>query len=139
VEGKLERRQKSPHFMCGKPFWGVAGAVVSLYYAYWAYSHVRNGDFDWEHEWWAVLTCAVWALFMAGLFSEVRCRRERTFFGVVFVVFLLGFVLSAWTSAPESTVRQAREVASALWVLAAAASLTTTFAPKGSEGSRTQE
>jgi hypothetical protein len=111
--------------MCGKPSWGVVAAAVSAYLAYLSYSQVREGDFFWQHEWWTILTWAVWLVLIGGLLTETQCWRERMFFGLVLINFALGFIFAAWTSAPASVVRHAREAAVGLWTLAAIASLTT--------------
>jgi hypothetical protein len=111
--------------MCGARSWGVASAAVSVYLAYLSYSQVREGDFYWQHEWWTILTWAVWLVLTAGLLTETQCWRERMYFAIVLLNFALGLIFAVWTSAPASTVRHAREVAMALWILAAIASLTT--------------
>ena len=118
-------RKKSPHLMCGARSWGVAATAVSIYLAYLSYSQVREGDFYWQHEWWTILTWAVWLVLSAGLLTETQCWRERMFFCLVLLNFALGLIFAAWTSAPASTVRYAREAAMGLWILAAIASLTT--------------
>ena len=118
-------RVKSPHQMCGNALWGVAGAAVSAYFSYLSYSHISSEDYSLPHTWWTVLTYAVWIVLIVGLFTETGCWRERIFFGIVLITFLLGFGFSAWSVAPESAVRQFRVAATALWALAAAFSLTT--------------
>jgi hypothetical protein len=129
VEGPIAPRAKSLHLMCGTPFWGVASAVACAYFGYLAYSRLRDGDFAWQHEWWTVLTWAVWIVLLAGLLSETRCWRERAFFGLLFLNFLLGLVLAAWRTAPASTIREAREVSLGLWIFSVVASLTTVSRP----------
>ena len=111
--------------MCGARSWGVAATAVSIYLAYLSYSQVREGDFYWQHEWWTILTWAVWLVLTAGLLTETQCWRERMFFGAVLLNFALGLIFAVWASAPASTVRHAREAAVGLWMLAALASLTT--------------
>ena len=125
VSPAVGRRRKSPHLMCGSRFWGVAAAVGCFYFAYSSYSRLRDGDFSWVHDSWSLVTYAVWIIFVLALLSESRCWRERIFFGLVFASFTLGFVLSAWTSAPNSAVRDSRKIALVIWILAAIASLTT--------------
>ena len=125
--------------MCGTPFWGVAGAAGCAYLSYLSYSRLRDADFSWSHDWQSILTGAVWIVLITGLLSETRCWRERIFFGFVFVNFTLWFVISVWTTAPISAVRDLRTLSFALWALAAVASLATTFTPKSPEGSRTQQ
>ena len=118
-------RKKSPHLMCGARSWGVAATAVSIYLAYLSYSQVREGDFYWQHEWWTILTWAVWLVLTAGLLTETQCWREQMFFGVVLLNLALGLVFAVWASPPASAVRHAREAAVGLWILAAFASLTT--------------
>jgi len=132
VEGQIaspakRARGKSAHLMCGTLLWGVAGAAASSYFSYLSYSHLSTGDYSWTHNWWTVLTYVVWVVLIAGLLSETLCWRERIFFGLVLIIFLLGFGFSAWSSAPENAVRQLRMASTVLWALAAVASLTTTF------------
>jgi hypothetical protein len=112
--------------MCGTPFWGIAAAVASVYFAYSAYSQLRDRDFYFQHGWWTVITWAVWVLLITGLLSETRCWRERMFFGLLWLNFALGFVLAAWSTASEDVVRNGRQVSLGLWVLSALASLRTT-------------
>jgi hypothetical protein len=116
---------KSPHLMCGNALWSVAGAGVSAYFSYLSYSHIINADYSLPHTWWTVLTYAVWIVLFVGLLTETHCGRERVFFGLVLVTFLLGFGFSAWSDATESSVRHFRIAATALWALAAVVSLTT--------------
>lgn len=115
--------------MCGMPLWGISGAVACSYLSYLSYIHVRRAEFDWSHDVWFVVTCAVWVLLMAGLMSETRCWRERIFFGLVLANFTLGFVLAAWGDAPARMVREVRVISAWLWGLAALVSLVVTFSP----------
>lgn len=116
---------KSAHLMCATRFWGVAGAVGCGYFAYLAYSSLREADYSVSHDSWELLTYSVWIVLALGLISEVRCRRERIFFGLVLLNLTLGFVLTAWPSVPATEVRAARRIESAIWILAAFASLWT--------------
>ena len=113
--------------MCGILLWGVAGAAASAYFSYLSYSHLSTGDYSWTHSWWTVLTYLVWVVLIAGLLTETLCWRERIFFGLVLIIFLLGFAFSAWSGASENAVRQLRMASTVLWALAAVASFTTTF------------
>ena len=128
---------RSGHLMCGVRFWGVAGALGCGYLAYLSFSRLRSGDFSWSHDWQSLLTGAVWIVLIVALLSETRCWRERIFFGLVFINFTLWFVLSAWAAAPDSDVRELRQVSFGLWILAAVASLMTTVGSKPSGGSAT--
>jgi tellurite resistance protein TehA-like permease len=115
--------------MCGMPLWGIAAAMVCSYLAYVSYAHVRQGEFSWSHDFLSIVTYAVWVTLIAGLISETRCLRERLFFVLVFANFTLGFVLAVWAEAPFEMVRKAREISSALWALAAIASLVVALSP----------
>ena len=123
------RRAKPAHQMCGMPLWGIAGAMVCAYLAYLSYAHVRQGEFSWSHDFLSIVTYAVWVILIAGLISETRCLRERLLFVLVFANFTLGFVLAVWAEAPFEMVRKAREISSALWALAAIASLVVALSP----------
>ena len=128
-------REKPAHLMCGTTLWGFAGTAVSAYFSYLSYSHIASGDYSWPHTLWTVLTYLVWIVLIAGLLTETRCWRERVFFGLVLIGFLLGFGVSAWTSAPGSAVGQLRIASTVLWALAALTSLTTVFVRPRQPGS----
>lgn len=127
TEVTTSAREKSSHLMCGAPLWGIAAAAASAYFAYLSYSHLASGDFSLLHTWWTVLTYAVWVTVIGGLLTETLCLRERIFFSLILLIFLLGLVFSAWSRAPEHAVHQFRIAATAVWALAALASLTTAF------------
>jgi hypothetical protein len=129
VESPIAKRLKSAHLMCRTKFWGICAAAASCYFAYLSYSDLRHGDFEWQHEWWTVLTWAVWLVLLAGLLTETRCRRERTFFALVLVNIALALTFALWSSAGMSTVLRAREFSLVLWILSALASLTTLKRP----------
>jgi prepilin signal peptidase PulO-like enzyme (type II secretory pathway) len=57
--------------------------------------------------------------FAAAVSGETRCRRERIFAGLLFVIVALGFVFSLWSSAPYALAKDVRWVTFALWILAA--------------------
>ena len=139
MEGQIAPRKKSSHLMCGTPFWGVAGAAGCAYLSYLSYSRLREGDLSWSHDWQSILTGAVWIVLIAGLLSETRCWRERIFFGFIFVNFTLWFVISVWTAAPISAVRDSRRLSFALWAVAAVASLATIFSSKVPTGATTED
>jgi len=134
VEGQVTpttkpRRVNPAHLMCGMPLWGICGAILCSYLAYVSYAHVRQGEFTWSHDLLSIVTYAVWVLLIAGLISETCCLRERLFFVLVFANFTLGFVLAVWAEAPFEMVRKVREISSALWALAAIASLVVALSP----------
>ena len=103
----------------------MAGFLVCTFFAYSAFTGLREGYFEWAGGWWMVLTWAVWAVFAAGLISETRCWREGLFFVLLLIVLVIGLVFSAWTTARPATMRHAREASLALWSLAGLVSLTT--------------
>jgi hypothetical protein len=116
--------------MCGTPFWGIAGAAAAAYFAYLSYGHLSGGDYSWAHNWWTVLTYAVWTVVIGGLLTETLCWRERIFFGLMLLIVLFSLVFSAWSNATEHAVRELRLASTAVWALAAFASLTTVFASR---------
>ena len=123
-------QRRSAHLMCGARFWGVIAAGGCLYFAYYAYSALRDGDYSLSHDGWALLTYSVWIVLALGLISEVRCWRERIFFGLVLLNLTLGFVLASWSSVPMNTVRDSRRIEMGIWLLAAIASAWTALAVK---------
>jgi len=116
--------------MCRSRFWGIVGAIACAYFAYLAYTRLRDADFLWSHDLWSLLTSAVWIMLVLGLISETRCWRERVFFGLVFLNLATGFAFSLWTAAPLNYALDSREVSFVLWILAALASLTTLLHPR---------
>ena len=115
-------RVKPMHLVC-RSGWALLLAVACAYFAYRIVTEIRLGDYEVQTSWWKALTWGVWAVLAAGLFSEVRCWRERLLFGVLFVKLLLGFVFSLWASAPFVVVQEYRWVSLALWCIAALLSL----------------
>ena len=133
MEGQIgaapPRRPRPAHLVCGTPVWGVTGMLVCSYLAWLSYVHVRRGPYDWPHDGWAIASYGVWILLMAGLISETRCLRERVFFGLILVNFVMGFTLASWERAPMSTVRELRVLTALSWAAAAVLSAFMTFAP----------
>jgi hypothetical protein len=134
VAASKTARAKSPHLMCGTPFWGIAGAAAAVYFAYLSYSHLSNADYSLSHTWWTTLTYAVWTVVIGGLLTETLCWRERIFFSLMLLIVLLSLVFSAWSGAPEHAVRELRMASTALWALAALASFTTAFGSQPRSG-----
>jgi hypothetical protein len=122
-------REKSPytsgHLMCRTPLWGIAGFLGCAYFAWISFGHVTRNEYDWPHDWWTAATYIVWILLLAGLAFDTRCLRERLFFGVLVINFVVGCALTLWHNAPSTDVRSARIGTGALWALAALLSLTT--------------
>ncbi|HEX9155974.1 MAG TPA: hypothetical protein VF819_10445 [Nitrospira sp.] len=115
----------SSHLMCRASLWGIAGFLACAYFAWISYSHVAHNDYDWPHDAWTAGTYVVWIVLLAALTLDTRCLRERIFFGVLVLNFVIGFGLTLWSSVPPDDVRQVRLVTSILWALAALVSLTT--------------
>lgn len=115
----------SGHLMCRTPLWGVAGFLGCVYFAWVSFSHVTRGEYDWPHDWWTAATYVVWILLLAGLALDTRCLRERFFFGILVLNFIVGCGLTLWHSIPSPEVRTARIGTGAFWALAAVVSLAT--------------
>jgi hypothetical protein len=116
--------------MCRSRFRGIVGAIACAYFAYLAYTRLRDADFLWSHDLWSLLTSAVWIMLVFGLISETRCWRERVFFGLVLLNLAAGFAFSLWTAAPLNYAHDSRDVSFVLWILAALASLMTLAHPR---------
>jgi len=128
VEEPVTRRERPRHMIC-RSAWAVIATVACGYFAFASYAGLRDGDFFWQHQLWSSLTWAVWTALAGGLVTETRCWRERILFTLLVLVFVIGLVFSLWSSAPDSTVKTARIVATVLWGLAAVVGLATIFAP----------
>ena len=129
VETKTGAKQSSPyrsgHLMCRTPLWGVAGFLGCAYFAWLSFSYVTRGNYDWPHDFWTAATYVVWILLLAGLALDTRCVRERLFFGLLVINFVVGCGLTLWSNIPSADVRYARIGTGALWAAAALVSLTT--------------
>jgi hypothetical protein len=101
------------------------GFLACAYFAWISFSHLRRNEYDWPHDAWTAATYIVWVLVLAGLMLDTRCLRERLFFGVLLVNFVIGFGLTLWRTVPSAQVRTARIGTGTLWALAALVSLTT--------------
>jgi len=131
------RTRAKAHLMCGTALWGFAGAAVSAYFSYRSYYHIANADYSWPHTGWTIITYAIWIVVIGGLLTETQCRRERIFFGLVLINFLVGFGLSAWSRASDNAIHQFRIASTVVWALAALASLTTISGPRKSTENET--
>jgi hypothetical protein len=116
---------RSGHLMCRSALWGIAGFLGCGYFAWISFSHLTRGDYDWPHDAWTVAIYVVWILLLGGLTLDTRCLRERLFFGVLVVNFVVGCALTLWRTIPAADVRAARIGTGALWALAALLSLAT--------------
>jgi hypothetical protein len=115
----------SAHLMCRTPLWGVAGFLGCTYFAWLAYGHISRGEYDWPHDYWTAATYLVWIVLLLGLALDTHCVRERLFFGLLVVNFVVGATLTLWSTVAPAQVRSARMFTGTLWALAAIASLTT--------------
>jgi len=115
----------SGHLMCRTALWGIAGFVGCSYFAWISFSHITRGEYDWPHHAWTVATYVVWILLLGGLMLDTHCLRERLFFAVLVVNFVVGCALTLWRIAPVADVRAARIATGTLWTLAALLSLAT--------------
>jgi hypothetical protein len=129
VETKTGAKQssayRSGHLMCRTPLWGVAGFLGCAYFAWVSFSRVTRGNYEWPHDFWTAATYIVWILLLAGLALDTRCLRERLFFGLLVINFVVGCGLTLWGNVPSADVRTARIGTGALWAVAALVSLTT--------------
>ncbi len=97
---------RTGHLMCRTPF-------------------VTRNEYEWPHDFWTAATYIVWVLLLAGLALDTRCLRERVFFGLLVINFVVGCGLTLWSNVPPANVRSARIGTGALWAVAALVSLTT--------------
>ncbi len=130
------RPSSSGHLMCRAPLWGVAGFLACAYFAWISFSHVIRNEYEWPHDYWTAATYLVWIVLLAGLAVDTRCWRERTFFGMLVINFVVGCGLTVWRSIPYADVRVARIGTGVLWALAALVSLTTLRGAADSPGHR---
>jgi hypothetical protein len=128
-DAKLETAAKPPfrssHLMCRTPLWGVAGFLGCAYFAWVSFNHVTRSEYDWPHDTWTAATYLVWVVLLAALAFDTRCLRERMFFGLLVINFVIGCGLTLWRNVPYADVRIARIGTGVLWALAALVSLTT--------------
>jgi hypothetical protein len=122
---KQRRPYGSGHLMCRAPVWGVAGFLGCAYFTWISLSHVSRNEYDWPHDYWTAATYVVWILLLAWLVQDTRCLRERLFFGVLVVNFVIGCGMTLWRNIPATDVRTARIGTGALWAIAGLVSLTT--------------
>jgi hypothetical protein len=118
-------RYTSAHLMCRSALWGVAGFLGSAYFSWVSFRHVTLSEYEWPHDAWTAATYLVWIVLLIGLAFDTRCPRERLFFGLLVVNFIVGCVMTLWHSIPVADVRAARIGTGVLWGVAALISLTT--------------
>jgi hypothetical protein len=131
-KARAKRAYGSGHLMCRTPLWGIAGFLGCAYFAWVSFGHVTRNEYEWPHDLWTAATYVVWILLLTGLALDTRCLRERLFFGVLVVNFLIGCGLTLWYDIPAADVRTARIGTGALWAVAALLSLTTLGGAKAS-------
>ena len=120
-----KRPYSSGHLMCRATPWGVMGFLACAYFGWISFNHVVRSEYDWPHDGWTAATYIVWVVLLVGLMLDTHCLRERIFFGVLVLNFIIGFGLTLWRTVPSTQVHNARIGTGALWALAALASLTT--------------
>jgi hypothetical protein len=127
VNGKLgtKRSHRSRHLMCLTPLWGAAGFLGCAYFAWVSLTHITHNEYEWPHDSWTAATYIVWILLLIGLALDTHCRRERLFFGLLVINFVIGCGLTLWSGISSADVRSARFATGALWAAAALVSLTT--------------
>jgi hypothetical protein len=127
---------RSGHLMCRAPLWGVAGFLGCAYFTWVSFAHITRGEYDWPHDWWTAATYLVWILLLGTLALDTRCLRERLFFGLLVINFVVGCGLTLWHNVPAADVRAARVGTGALWAVAALVSMTTLGNAPDSGGNR---
>src|SRR5271170_5802385 len=120
-----KRPPRSGHLMCLTPLWGVACFLGCVYFAWISFGHVSRHEYEWPHDLWTAATYVVWIVLLVGLALDTRCLRERVFFGLLVINFVVGCGLTLWHNIPSAEVRTARIGTGALWAVAALVSLTT--------------
>jgi len=120
-----KRPYGSGHLMCRTALWGVAGFLACAYFTWVSFTHVTRHVYEWPHDLWTAATYIVWIILLLGLALDTRCLRERVFFGVLVINFVIGCGLTLWYNIPSADVRIARIGTGTLWAAAALISLTT--------------
>jgi hypothetical protein len=121
--------------MCRTSLWGILGLLACAYFTWSAFSHVIRNSYFWPHDAWTAATYGVWIVLLTALTVDTHCVRERLFFGVLVLNFLIGFGLTVWKMAPAQDVRTTRICTGVLWALAGVLSLTTVGREKKSQRS----
>jgi hypothetical protein len=111
--------------MCRASAWGIMAFLACSYFAWISLKHVLRSEYDWPHDGWTAATYVVWIVLLAGFMLDTRCFRERLFFGILVLNFLIGFGLTLWRTVGMDQVHEARIGTGVLWGLAALVSLTT--------------
>jgi hypothetical protein len=111
--------------MCRASGWGIMGFLACGYFAWISFSHILRGEYDWPHDGWTAATYVVWIVLLVGLMLDTRCLRERIFFAVLVMNFVIGFGLTLWRTVATDQVHSVRIGTGVLWAVAALVSLTT--------------
>lgn len=133
--GMARPSYSSGHLMCRAMGWGVMGFLACGYFAWISFSYILRSQYDWPHDGWTAATYVVWIILLVGLMLDTHCLRERLFFGVLVVNFVIGFGLTLWQTVSLAQMHNARIGTGALWAVAALLSLTT-VGRAGAVGSR---
>ena len=80
----------SGHLMCRTPLWGLAGFVGCAYFSWISFAHVIHNEFEWPHDYWTAITYVVWIVLLGALALDTHCLRERIFFSVLVINFVVG-------------------------------------------------
>lgn len=115
----------SGHLMCRTPLWGIAGVLACAYFTWVSFSRVLRNELEWPHDPWTAATYMVWVVLLIALAVDTQCLRERLFFGLLVINFLIGFGMTLWRNIELADVRTARIATGVLWGLAGLLSLTT--------------
>lgn len=133
MEGQIAAkpaRSKPRHLICGSKLWTLLGFFCCAYFAKVAVSRI-HGVTAWSHDPWEIGTHLIWMVFMIGLMSETRCRKEKLLFGLLMANFGFGFAMGLWSGASDQVVQETRIISAVAWGVAALVSLALMFA-KGS-------
>ena len=105
------------HLMCGSRTWTIAAFLCSVYFAKVAIARVSVGGAQWSHDPFHIVTHMVWVAFLVGLFIEAHCAKERIFFGLLLINFVVAVAMGLWNGAPLALVQQTRLLSAGTWGL----------------------
>ena len=140
MEGQIatgRARVPAAHLICGSKLWTLAGLICCGYFAKVAITRV-HGIWPWSHDPWDIATHLVWVLFMVGLITETRCRKERLFFGLILANFGFAFSMGLWSRAPLTLIHRTRVISATAWAIAALMSIWLMFSNNGRNSSNQQ-
>jgi hypothetical protein len=125
VETQGTGNYHSGHLMCQTSLWGIAGFAGCAYFSWISLTYITGNKYEWPHDLWTAATYVVWILLLGLLAFDTHCLRERIFFVLLVINFLIGCGLTLWHSVSSADVRYARIATGTLWSIAALVSLTT--------------